>query len=53
VTEFLQRLPHQKVKDAPAFTGYRKPATISRFNRQFKDDYAAWQQRDLSALRIV
>jgi transposase-like protein len=129
VTEFLQRLPHQKVTDAPAFTGYRNgyhkeravstavgalrvrvprvadapqkyeshlvkpykrrsqgldelfpklfveglatrdfepalrclvgaeaplsPATISRLNRQFKDDYEAWQQRDLSALRIV
>jgi transposase-like protein len=129
VTEFLQRRPHQKVKDAPAFTGYRNgyhqartvstavgalgvrvlrvaeapqkyrsqlvqpykrrsqgldelfpklfveglatrdfepalrclagaeaplsPATISRLNRQFKDDYEAWQQRDLSALRLV
>lgn len=33
VTEFLQRLPHQKVKDAPAFTGYRngyhKERTVS------------------------
>jgi transposase-like protein len=29
------------------------PATISRLNRRFKEDYEAWQKRDLSALRIV
>jgi transposase-like protein len=29
------------------------PATISRLNRQFKDDYEQWRRRDLQALRIV
>jgi transposase-like protein len=29
------------------------PSTISRLNRQFKQEYESWQRRDLSRLKIV
>lgn len=29
------------------------PSSISRLNKQFKDEYEAWRQRDLSKLKVV